>query len=173
MEIKKQEILFKNVTRYNTKNYNEFIEFHNKKYTFSNNFYTIIMTILLVYCLVLNIKQKSLPLILLFTVLLIGFLLWRIYFPIKRYQKTQKNLTKTKSTSFTFSFYNLYFQLDQKTIYYFKLYKVFETKEYFYLYINPDYAMLVSKKGFEIGTAEEFSKFIQKKCFFKYRKQKS
>ena len=37
MQLKKQEILFKNVTRYNTKNYNQFIEFHNKKYSFSNN----------------------------------------------------------------------------------------------------------------------------------------
>ena len=25
------------------------------------------------------------------------------------------------------------------------------------------------KKGFEIGTAEEFSNFIKKKCLFKYR----
>ena len=171
MKHKKQEILFKNVTKYNTKNYNQFIEFHNKKYSFSNNFYIIIMTILLVYCIILNIKQKNIPLILLFIVLLAGLLLWKIYFPIKRYQKTHKNLTKIKESGFTFSFYDLYFLIDKKTIYYFKLYKVFETKDYFYLYINPDYAMLVSKKGFEIGTAEDFSKFIKKKCFFKYRKQ--
>ena len=172
MEPKKQEILFKNVTKYTTKNYDQFIEFHNKKYNFSNNFYTIIMTILLIYCIILNIKQKSIPLILLFVALLIGFLLWKIYFPMKRYQKTQKNLANFKETGFIFSFYDLYFLVDKKPIYYFKLYRVFETKDYFYLYINPDYAMLVSKKGFEIGTAEEFNKFIKKKCLFKYRKQK-
>ena len=172
MKLKKQEILFKNVTKYNNKNYHQFIEFHNKKYSLSNNFYTIIMTILLIYCIILNIKQKSIPLILLFVALLVGFLLWKIYFPMKRYQKTQKNLANTKETGFTFSFYDLYFLLDKKTIYYFKLYRVFETKDYFYLYINPDYAMLVSKNGFKIGTAEDFSKFIKKKCFFKYRKQK-
>lgn len=171
MKPKKQEILFKNVTRYNTKNYNQFIEFHNKKYSFSTNSYTIIMTILLIYCVILNIKQKNIPLILLFVALLIGFLAWRIYFPMKRYQKTQKNFAKTKETISTFSFYDLYFLVDKKPIYYFKLYKVFETKDCFYLYINQDYAMMVSKNGFKIGTAEEFSKFIQKKCFFKYRKQ--
>lgn len=170
MKPRKPEILFKNVTRYNTKNYNEFIEFHSKKYSFSNNFYTVIMTILLIYCVILNIKQKSIPLILLFVALLIGFLLWKIYFPLKRYQKTKKNLN-TKDTGFIFSFYEWYFLLDKKPIYYFKLYKVFETKDYFYLYINPDYAMLVSKKGFEIGTAEEFGKFMKKKCLLKYRKQ--
>ena len=172
MKTKKQEILFKNVTRYNTKNYNQFIEFHNKKYSFSNNCYTIIMAILLIYCIILNIKQKNIPFILLFIALLIVFFAWKIYFPMKRYQKTKKNLSTVKETGFTFSFYDLYFLLDKKTIYYFKLYRVFETKDYFYLYINPDYAMLVSKKGFEIGTAEEFSTFIKKKCLFKYREQK-
>ena len=129
------------------------------------------MTILLIYCIILNIKQKNIPLILLFVALLIGFLLWKIYFPLKRYQKTQKNLAKTKDTGFTFSFYDLYFLVDKKPIYYFKLYKVFETKDYFYLYINQDYAVMVSKNGFKIGTAEDFSKFIKKKCLLKYRKQ--
>ena len=172
MKTKKQEILFKNVTIYNTKNYNQFIKFHNKKYSFSNNLYTIIMSVLLIYCVILNIKQKNIQFTMLFVALLIGFLWWKIYFPMKRYQKTQKNLANFKEKGFTFSFYDLYFLLDKKTIYYFKLYKVFETKDYFYLYINPDYAMLVSKNGFEIGTAEEFSKFIKKKCLFKYSKQK-
>lgn len=170
MKQQKQEILFKNVTKYNSKNYNQFIEFHNKKYALSNNFYTLIMTILLIYCIILNIKKLNVPFIFLFLVLLISFLLWRIYFPMKRYQKTQKKLNNIKETSYKFSFYNLYFLLDKKVIYYFKLYRVFETKDYFYLYINPDYAMLVSKNGFELGTVEDFSKFIKRKCFFKYRK---
>ena len=171
MKQQKQEILFKNTTKYNSKNYNQFIEFHNKKYALSNNFYTIIMTILLIYCIILNIKKSNIPFIFLFIALLVGFLLCRIYFPIKRYQKTQKKLSNIKEVGYTFSFYNLYFLLDEKVIYYFKLYKVFETKDYFYLYLNPDYAMLVSKNGFKIGTAEDFSNFIKKKCLLKYRKQ--
>lgn len=170
MKQRKQEILFKNTTKYNSKNYNQFIEFHNKKYALSNNFYTIIMTILLVYCIILNIKKLNILFIFLFISLLIGFLLWRIYFPMKKYQKTQKKLSNIKEARYTFSFYNLYFLLDKKVIYYFKLYKVFETIDYFYLYINPDYAMLVSKSGFELGSAEDFSKFIREKCLFKYRK---
>ena len=170
MKQQKQEILFKNITKYNSKNYNQFTEFHNKKYALSNTFYTIIMTILLIYCIILNIKKLNVPFIFLFITLLIGFLLWRIYFPMKRYQKTQKELSNIKEASYTFSFYNLYFLLDKKAIYYFKLYKVFETKDYFYLYINPDYAMLVSTSGFELGSAEDFGKFIRKKCLFKYRK---
>lgn len=171
MKNNKQEILFKNVTKYDSKNYNQFIQFHNKKYAFSNNSYIIIMTILLVYCVILNIRQKNIPLIFLFIGLLIGLLLWKIYFPMTRYQKTQNELNNIKTTHYTFSFYNLYFQVDKTIMYYFKLYKVFETKDYFYLYINPNYAMLVSKNGFEVGTTEDFRKFIKKKCLLKYRKQ--
>ena len=170
MKSQKQEILFKNTTKYNSKNYNQFIEFHSKKFALSNNFYTIIMTILLIYCIIFNIKNLKIPFIFLFIALLIVFLLYQFYFPMKRYQKTKKKLSNVKETGYTFSFYNFYFLLDKKVIYYFKLYKVFETQDYFYLYINPDYAMLVSKKGFEIGSSEDFSKFIKKKCFFKYRK---
>lgn len=170
MKQQKQEILFKNVTKYNTKNYNQFIEFHNKKFALSNNFYTIVMTILLIYCVIFNIKNSNISFIFLFIALLIIFLLCRIYFPMKRYQKTQKKLGNIKEVGYTFSFYNLYFQLDKKVIYYFKLYKVFETKDYFYLYINPDYAMLVNKNSFEIGTSDDFRKFIKNKCLLKYRK---
>ena len=155
MKQQKQEILFKNITKYNSKNYNQFIEFQIKNISLMDY---------------RNIKKLNIPFLFLFVALLIGFLLWRIYFPMKRYQKTQKKLSNIKEASYTFSFYNLYFLLDKKAIYYFKLYKVFETKDYFYLYINPDYAMLVSKSGFELGSAEDFSKFIRKKCLFKYRK---
>lgn len=170
MKKQKQEILFKNITKYNTKNYNQFIEFHNKKYALSNNFYTILMTILLIYCVIFNIKISNISFIFLFVALLIGFLLLRVYFPMKRYQNTQKKLRNIKEVRYTFSFYNLYFLLDEKVVYYFKLYKVFETKDYFYLYINPDYSMLVNKNSFEIGTSDDFRKFIKKKCLLKYRK---
>lgn len=163
--------LFKNITKYNKKNYEQFLEFHNKKYSFSYNFYTITMIILLIYCIIFNIIQKNFSMFLLFLVLLIIFLFTRIYLPIKRYQKTQKQIAKNKENNFTFSFYDLYFTINKTTFYYLKLYKVFETNDYFYLYINEDYAALVSKNGFKVGTAEEFSKFIKKKCLFKYSRK--
>lgn len=163
--------LFKNVTKYNNKNYEQFLEFHSKKYSFSHNFYTITMILLLVYCIVFNITQKNLSMFLLFLLLLIVFLFIRIYLPVKRYQKTKKQIAKNKENNFAFSFYNLYFTLNETTFYYFKLYKVFETNDYFYLYINEDNAAMVSKNGFKVGTSEEFSKFIKKKCLLKYSKQ--
>ena len=72
-------------------------------------------------------------------------------------------------------FYDLdkfYFEIDKTRVYYFKLHKVFETKDYFYLYLDEDTAFLVSKSGFKLGTPKDFSEFIKKKCIFKYSKEK-
>ena len=129
------------------------------------------MTILLVYCVILNIVQKNIKFVFMFLALLIVFLLFRLYIPMRKYKKTQKQYSKNQENTFTFSFYKHYFTLNKTTFYYFKLYKVFETKDYFYLYINNENAAMVSKNGFKVGTVEKFSKFIKKKCLLKYSKQ--
>ena len=164
--------LFTNTTKYNKNNYEQFLEFHNKKFSFSYNFYTIIMTVLLIICMILNILEKNILFILMFLGILIVFLLYRLYFPLKRLQKTQKQYQKNKELVCEYSFYKWYFTLNDKTFYYFKLYKVFETKDYFYLYINDEHAALVSKNSFKTGNQKDFTEFIKKKCLFKYRKQK-
>ena len=163
--------LFKNITIYNSKNYNQFIEFHGRKFSFSYNSYNIIMLILLLYCLILNIIEKNILFVFLFLALLALLILFRIYLPIKKYEKTKSKYDKNEENSFTFSFYKFCFTIGEKTFYYFKLYKVFETKDYFYLYIDDENAILLDKCGFKIGTAEEFGEFIKKKCLLKYSKQ--
>lgn len=165
------EPLFKNVTKYTANNYKEFAEFHSNKYSFSHNIYTLIMSILLLYCVILNIKNKDILLILFFLLLLILFLVWRLYIPNKRYQKMKENYKNNKVSEFEFSFYKNYFTINKKTLYYFKLFKIFETNDYFYLYVDEDNAALVSKTGFKVGSADEFSKFIKKKCLLKYSRQ--
>lgn len=163
--------LFKNITKYNSKNYDQFIKFHGEKFNFSYNMYTIVMAVLLIYCVILNIIQKNIPFILLFLAMLILIFLFRMYFPMKRYQKTKNQYSKNKETSIFFTFYKFYFSVGKKTFPYSRLYRVFETKDYFYLYIDDENALLVSKNGFKMGTAKEFSEFIQKKCFLKYKKE--
>ena len=163
--------LFKNTTIYNSKNYNQFIKFHGQKFNFSYNMYTLLMAGLMIYCIILNIIHKNITFVLLFLTMLILTFVFRMYLPVKRYQYTKKKLAKNKQTSFNFAFYKFYFTVNKKTVWYFKLYKVFETKDYFYLYIDEENAVLVNKQGFKMGTSEEFSEFIKKKCLFKYSKQ--
>ena len=59
MKSNKAKILYKNITTYTNSNYAKFLNFHNDKYEFSYNFYTIVMSILLCYCIIINIKSKS------------------------------------------------------------------------------------------------------------------
>lgn len=163
--------LFKNTTKYTEKSYQQFVNFHSNKFNLSYNSYTIIMIILIIYCIFYSIVQKTFLLSLLFIAMLIGYIIIRIYIPIRNYTKT-KDKYENKSSYFTFNFYKLFFEIDKTRIYYFKLHKVFETKDYFYLYIDDDTAFLVSKSGFKIGTSSDFSEFIKKKCMFKYNKEK-
>ena len=163
--------LFKNITIYNSKNYSQFIKFHGEKFNFSYNMYTSAMLALILYCIILNIIQKNIVLILLFLSMFILTILFRLYLPGKRYQKTKKNFAKSKETSITINFFKFHFKIDQKVYTYLKLYKVFETKDYFYLYLDEENAILVSKNGFKLGTVSEFAEFIKKKCLFKYSKE--
>jgi len=163
--------LFKNITIYNSKNYNQFVKFHGEKFSFSYNMYTLVMLALMLYCLILNIMQKNIFLFLLFLAMITLTVVFRMYLPTKRYQKTKKKFAQSKQTHVTINFYNFYFKIEQKVYPYVKLYKVFETQDYFYLYIDDEHAALVNKKGFKIGTVEEFTEFIKKKCLFKYSKQ--
>ena len=163
--------LFKNITIYNSKNYNQFIKFHGEKFNFSYNMYTLAMLALILYCIILNIIQKNIVLILLFLAMFILTSLFRLYLPGKRYQKTKKKFAKSKETSITINFFKFHFKIDKKVYTYLKLHKVFETKDYFYLYLDEENAILVSKNGFKLGTVSEFTEFIKKKCLFKYSKE--
>lgn len=164
--------LFKNITIYNSKNYNQFIKFHGDKFNFSYNMYTLTMLSLMLYCVILNIIQKNLFLMLLFLAMMFFTVLFRMYLPGKRYQKTKRKFAEKKQTSVTINFFKFHFKIEDKVYPYLKLYKVFETPDYFYLYVDEENAVLVNKNGFKIGTAEEFTDFIKKKCLLKYSKQK-
>ena len=165
------EPLFKNITIYNSKNYNQFIKFHGEKFNFSYTLYTLTILILIIYCIVLNILKKNIILALLFFAILGLIIFLRMYMPSVRHQKTKTDFEKNAETSVTIDFYKLYFKIEQKKYFYFKLYKIFETKEYFYFYIDDEHAVLVGKKGFKIGSVEEFKKFIKKKCLLKYSQE--
>ncbi len=147
--------IFKNVTKYSNKSYKEFVNFHNKKYGATYTFFTVLFTILLLYCLILSIKEKQIHMVLIFILTIVFLLFWRIYMPLDKYRKELNNNSKKGKSE----------------VYYFRLYKVFETEKFFYLYLNKEYAAVVSKDGFEIGNSNDFSEFIKKKCMLRYSKE--
>ena len=118
----------------------------------------------------LNIKFKTVSL--LFVVILIVFAGYRIFNPIYLYKKEVKKKAITKEKLFNFYFYDKYFKvrdnLNSDKIPYFSLYKVYETRKYFYLYLTKKYSFIIEKEAFTLGTSEEFSNFIKNKMWIKY-----
>jgi len=123
------KILFKNVTRYDSKSYNKFVKFHNEKYSDKYFFVTIVFCILLLYCSILNLKNKNIMLGLCFIAVILIFIFVRFYLPIKRYKNTSKKYENNQKTLYTFSFYQYFFKIDNQRKYYLELYKVIETND--------------------------------------------
>lgn len=163
------KVLFKNVTKYTEENCNRFERFHNKKYGKKELMTLLTITILLIYIAITNMIYKNWWVVCL--IILFG-ILWYFY---TQYQSEQGKSGKRKIPSYTFYFYENIIKIKYKKqsdrILYFKLHKIFETKQFFYLYTDEKNSLIIDKNGFQIGTAEEFTKFIKAKCPFKYHRE--
>ncbi len=168
----KKKLLFKNSTQYSKKLYDEFTRFHNEKFSFSYNIFTIFILVLLIYALIVTMKNKIIFLAIVFALSILGFSTYRFFSPMMFYKKEVSKKSVTKEKIFKFYFYDKYFKIRDNLNYdiipYFRLYKVFETTNFFYLYFTRKYSFIIDKAGFTQGTAEEFSKFIKDKMWIKY-----
>lgn len=169
------KVLFKNKTQYNKEIYKEFLEFHQEKYGTSYIFSTIVPTLLLIFCIIVQLQSRNFYLAILTTIIAILFAGWHFYDPIKTVKKEVQSKKIENEQEFIFKFYekhfNIYSQKINSKIHYWQLHKIFETEEFFYLYIDKTHAFLLSKKGFEMGNSDEFAEFINRKCRFKFKKQ--
>lgn len=88
-------------------------------------------------------------------------------------EEKRENNQRQEEQEFTFLFYNDHVIIKGKEgnskYNYKKLYRVYETKTNFYLYINNEYSLLINKEGFKDYKEREFRDFIKKKVMFKYR----
>lgn len=168
------KILFKNKTKYTKEIYYKFLEFHRYKYNFSYRLYTVVIIILILLCLILQVQSHNFTLAIFFCIILSIFFLWRFLHPFSVVKKELESDKIINEKEFIFTFYDKFFKIrDGKLSYklkYYKLYKVFDTIDYFYLYIDKTHAFLLNKNDFCIGNATDFSLFINKKCRFKYYK---
>lgn len=156
--------------------YETFLSFHQKKYHTPYQFYTAFVFFAILFCITLQLWNGSYYLAIITCALLTGFILWRLLHPVKEIQKERTSEKITKEKVYRFVFYEHHFEIWDKNEYYkakyFQLHKVFDTPEYFYLYANKNRAFLLDKQGFSLGTAEDFSKFMKKKCWFCFHKEK-
>ena len=167
------EKIFENKTKYSQKEYNSFLESYKKEYATSDNAYIIFYVLFFGMCTIFAFKEG---IVLLGTALLIGlfiYLWYKIIRPAKLVEKDKKSQKMSGNFINKYDFYNNYFKVEnpegKAKIFYFKLYRVVETKSYFYIYVSREYAFIVSKLGFTKGSQEDFSRFIKKKTFIRYK----
>lgn len=170
------EKLFENKTTYTKNTYMEFLRFHTETHNLSYIAYTVFWSLIFLLCICLSFKTADRIQGVIITIVLIGFVSYRIYNP-KRIvtRELESDKISTNNTN-TFTFYDKNFEVKNNNgsfkYRYFMLHKVFETNDFFYLYVNKENAFLVSKEAFSYGTSEDFSKFIKNKCKFKYKLKK-
>lgn len=168
------KLLFKNRTQYTKKNYQTYLQFHENRYGTKYRFYTLVISLLIVFCFLMQLKFHYYTLSILVIIGLFIFLLWRFFHPVSEVKKELNSEKFVKEKEFSFRFYAKHIQvLDSFSYYnvpYWKLRRVFETDTFFYLYLDKNHAFLLAKDGFVIGKTSDFSDFIQKKCPLRYQK---
>ena len=163
------KIIYENKTKYTKEAYNNFLKFHQKKYNLRYELFTIFIIILLIFCSVVNFMSNHSNIALIFIFIIIGFFLYRHINPIK---KIKKEFRKIKNeTEFTFDFYDKYFivsgdKKDEK-IRYWSIRRVYDNKDYIFLYKDKENAFVLKKDCFLIGDKNTFIKFIKRKTWYK------
>ena len=169
------EVLFENKTRFSEKTYNIFLKAYREEYALSDNLYMLFNLGFFGLCMIMAFIEKEIILGLLLLVGLGVYLWYKIIRPAVKEQKTRSSSKIKGNFMNTYKFYKNYFDVSnpegEARTQYSKMYKVVETKEYYYIYISRENAFIVSKIGFSKGTAIDFSKFIKKKAFGKYKKR--
>ena len=170
--MKKLEVLFRNKTRYSEKEYEIFLKSYSDEYTFSETLYSLTNIFFFGMCLIVAIKYKEIFLSIALAVGLIVYIWYKFIRPIFKIKENKQNTIKANYMN-TFYFYKSYFRVENEegtaNIRYMGIYKVIEEEEYFYIYITRDNAFIISKDGFIDSTSYDFSNFIRKKVWGKYK----
>ena len=167
------EKLFENKTKLSMKEYNIFIESYKKEYAITDFLYILFCVLYFGLCMIFAFRERKIILSFMLLAGLCVFLWFKIIRPNKLVEKTKKSQKVSGNFVNKYEFYKNYFNIEnpegEAQVLYLKLYRVVETNSHFYIYVSRECAFIVSKIGFTKGKSDEFSKFIKKKVFTKYK----
>ena len=167
------EELFENKTKYTEDNYNTFLKYYEKEYGTSDRLFFVYNIIFFGFCMIFAFKSSETGLGIGILVGLLIYLGFKFIRPARKTEKIKQGPMLSGKFVNTYKFYKRYFMVENSEgkaqILYIRLYRVVETRDYYYIYISREAAFLVSKQGFTKGNDKEFSEFIRKKTFTKYR----
>ncbi|MCI8620717.1 MAG: YcxB family protein [Clostridia bacterium] len=165
--------IFINKTTNTEEAYMDFLSFHSKTFNLIYLSYTVFWAFLFLLCIILAFGSGLRLQGVTFTILLITFILYRIIRPKLVTNKELKSDKISNQSTNTYTFYEKYFEIKNKnglfSYKYFMIKKVYETQNYFYLYVSNENAFLVSKKDFTKGSSKDFSNFMKQKKGLRYK----
>ena len=106
------KILFKNTTKYSKSIYTKFLQFHKKQYGLKYSLYTALISFLLLFCIIVQLKVHNIALIVVFCTIIVCFFLWRYVRPITEVNKEFQSQKIQSEEEFTFIFYEKPLQPD-------------------------------------------------------------
>lgn len=169
------KILFKNITKYDKEIYTDFLKFHQKVFGLKYSLYTAFIIGILLILIALQLRIHNIDFAIILCFVIVGFFLWRYLHPASEVSKEFNSEKIQNKKEFTFTFYEKKIKirendkLETYIIKYNELYRIYETKDFFYLYTDSTHSLLINTNSFIIGNSKEFSEFIKKKCKFKFK----
>lgn len=161
------EKLFENTTAYTPEEYAKFLRFHQKKFYLPHQLHNLFFLGIFLFYGVTFFYYSDIGLSILFILIAIAFISWRILSPNFVYKKEITSKKIVQHVKNTFSFYRHRMEVSNEkgcfSVCYFSIRKVFETEDAFYLYIDKTHSFVLSKTGFSLGLSQDFSKFIKRK----------
>lgn len=168
-----QKKLFENITKNTKEAYVEFLNFHSSKNNLNYLAYTIFWSFAFLLCAFLAFGSGARVQGVLCTILLISFISYRIFRPKMIVNREMKSDKLAENSSNKYTFYDKNFEVKNKnglfSYKYFMLKKIFETNDYYYLYVSQENAFLVSKNTFSLGTPHDFGVFMKSKCHLRFK----
>lgn len=161
--------LYQNDTTYTEDSFIQYNKFHMIGRKKTDIIYLVVLIIASIYLIIVGevkaIGIAGLGIAVAF--ILLYFLLPKL--TIRRLSKTDQTILNSKNH---FSFYTneliISNEVGSSKFPYDKLYRVYETEDFMYLYINDRQAFLVNKAGFDGDVTEEVSHFLKEKMGRKY-----
>lgn len=169
----KMKPLFQNKTTLSQKVYLDLLTFHQRKFSWKQTIYTAIFFLLFIVFISSLFANHYFARGFLFFIIFACFLAYQFIHPMQKNTKEFHSDKVQNGLINTYSFYEKYFVVKNKMgndkISYYKLYRIFETENYFYLYLDKVNILVLDKSEFLLGTVQNFKKFIKHKMWLKFK----
>lgn len=153
--------IFTNKTTYSKDIYMDFLEFHSKTFMLSYLLKTIPIVGVILIIIILHFSNLIIPSAIILIIMLLLYIAYKFLKPIQEVKKDFKSDIIKKQDFFTFCFYEKFFTICKNTeieniqnntkideFFYCNIYKIFETKNFFYLYIDDSHSFILNKSYF-------------------------